>query len=76
MTKSDIATYVGEKVHSTDDDSIAVFKTFVDRRYDMIWNAELWRESLGTYSTTVSSGTEIVDLTVDMDFPVAAYWDE
>ena len=32
MTKSDIATYVGEKVHSTDDDSIAVFKTFVDRR--------------------------------------------
>ena len=76
MTKSDIATYVGEKVHSTDDDSIAVFKTFVDRRYDMIWNAELWRESLGAYSTTVSSGTEIVDLTVDMDFPVAAYWDE
>ena len=76
MTNSDIATYVGEKVHSTDDDSIAVFKTFVDRRYDMIWNAELWRESLGTYSTTVSSGTEIVDLTVDMDFPVAAYWDE
>ena len=76
MTKLEIANYVGEKVHSTDDDSIAVFKTFVDRRYDMIWNAELWRESLGTYSTTVSSGTEIVDLTVDMDFPVAAYWDE
>lgn len=76
MTKSDIATYVGQKVHSTDDDSISVFKTFVDRRYDMIWNAELWRESLGTYSTTVSSGTEIVDLTLEMDFPVSAYWDE
>jgi len=53
-----------------------VFKTFVDRRYDMIWNAELWRESLGTYSTTVPSGTEIVDLTLEMDFPVSAYWDE
>jgi|TARA_R100001463_G_scaffold9938_6_gene29591 hypothetical protein len=76
MTKSDIATYVGQKVHSTDDDSISVFKTFVDRRYDMIWNAELWRESLGTYSTTVPSGTEIVDLTLEMDFPVSAYWDE
>ena len=76
MTKSDIATYVGQKVHSTDDDSISVFKTFVDRRSDMIWNAELWRESLGTYSTTVSSGTEIVDLRLEMDFPVSAYWDE
>ena len=76
MTKSNIASYVGEKVHSTDDDSLAVFKTFVDRRYEMIWNSELWREALGTYSTTVSSGLDIIDLTIDMDFPVSAYWDE
>ena len=76
MTKLEIANYVGEKVHSTDSDSIAVFKQFVDRRYEMIWNAELWRESLGTYSTTVSAGTDTVDLTVEMDFPVSAYWDE
>ena len=76
MTKSNIANYVGEKVHSTDDDSQAVFKTCVDRRYEMIWNAELWRESLGTYSTTVSSGSDIIELTLDMDFPVSAYWDE
>lgn len=76
MTKSEIAIFVGEKVHSTDDDSIAVFKSFVDRRYEMIWNAELWRESLGTYSTTVTSGSDLVELTSDMDFPVSAYWDE
>jgi hypothetical protein len=42
----------------------------------MLWNAELWRESLGTYSTTVSSGSDIIELTLDMDFPVSAYWDE
>ena len=76
MTKSNIANYVGEKVHSTDDDSQAVFKTFVDRRYEMIWNAELWRESLGTVSQTVASGTGIISLSTAMDFPVSAYWDE
>ena len=76
MTKLEIANYVGEKVHSTDSDSIAVFKQFVDRRYEMIWNAELWRESMGTYSTSVSSGTSVIDLTIEMDFPVSAYWDE
>lgn len=76
MTKLEIANYVGEKVHSTDSDSIAVFKQFVDRRYEMIWNAELWRESMGTYSTSVNSGTSVIDLTVEMDFPVSAYWDE
>jgi hypothetical protein len=76
VTKSNIANYVGEKVHSTDDDSQAVFKTFVDRRYEMIWNAELWRESLGTVSQTVASGTSTVSLSTTMDFPVSAYWDE
>ena len=76
MTRSNIANYVGEKVHSTDDDSQAVFKTFVDRRYEMIWNAELWRESLGTVSQTVASGTSTVSLSTTMDFPVSAYWDE
>jgi len=76
MTKSNIANFVGEKVHSTDDDSQAVFKTFVDRRYEMIWNAELWRESLGTVSQTVASGTDTVSLSTTMDFPVSAYWDE
>ena len=76
MTKLEIANYVGEKVHSTDSDSIAVFKQFVDRRYEMIWNAELWRESMGTYSTSVGSGTSVIDLTIEMDFPVSAYWDE
>ena len=76
MTKSNIANYVGEKVHSTDDDSQAVFKTFVDRRYEMIWNAELWRESLGTVSQTVASGVDTVSLSTTMDFPVSAYWDE
>jgi len=76
MTKSNIASYVGEKVHSTDNDSLAVFKTFVDRRYEMIWNAELWRESLGTVSQTVASGTDTVSLSTTMDFPVSAYWDE
>jgi len=76
VTKSNIANYVGEKVHSTDDDSQAVFKTFVDRRYEMIWNAELWRESLGTVSQTVASGVDTVSLSTTMDFPVSAYWDE
>ena len=76
MTKANIANYVGEKVHSTDDDSLAVFKTFVDRRYEMIWNTELWREALGTVSQTVASGTEIISLSTTMDFPVSAYWDE
>lgn len=76
MTKSNIANYVGEKVHSTDDDSQSVFKTFVDRRYEMIWNAELWRESLGTVSQTVASGVDTVSLSTTMDFPVSAYWDE
>ncbi len=49
MTLSGIAEIVTEKVGHTDSDSVAVCKKFIRRRYEMIWNESLWKESLGVF---------------------------
>jgi hypothetical protein len=46
MTLSEIASHVCEIVGTTDADSVALCKTFVQRRYSLIWDAHPWRETL------------------------------
>ena len=75
MTKSDIAQFVADKLQKTDQGSLNLLKSFVDRRYEMIWNAALWRESLGTTSYSVAADTSEVTLNSAVDLPVAAAWD-
>ena len=76
MTKTDIAQFVADKLQTTDGESITMLKSFIDRRYEMIWNTALWREALGTTTYTVAAETEEVNLDSTVDFPVAARWDD
>lgn len=45
MTLSEMADYVTAKVGQTDAQSVAICKTFIDRRYRMIWDAALWKDT-------------------------------
>tara|TARA_R100000808_G_scaffold5930_1_gene17884 strand:- start:812 stop:1459 length:648 start_codon:yes stop_codon:yes gene_type:complete len=76
MTKTEIAQFVGDKLHMTDADSLALLKSFVDRRYEMIWNSGVWRETQGTTSYSVAADTTDVTLDGTVDFPIAAAWDD
>jgi len=76
MTKREISQFVADKLQKSDPVSVTMLKSFVDRRYDMIWNSALWRESQGTTSYTVAVDAEEVTLESTVDFPVSARWDD
>ena len=75
MTKSSIAQFVADKLQKSDAGSLVLLKSFVDRRYDMIWNSGLWRETLGTTSYSVAVDKNEVTLNSTVHFPVSAAWD-
>ena len=75
MTRLEIAQFVANKLQKSDAGSLAILKTFIDRRYDMIWNSGLWRETLGTTSYPVAIDVNEVTLSSTVHFPVSAAWD-
>ena len=76
MTKTVLAQFVADKLQKTDQGSLDMIKSFIDRRYEMIWDSALWRTSLGTTSYTVAVDTQEVTLDSTVDFPVSAVWDD
>ena len=76
LTKSNLAQFIADKLQKTDQGSLNLIKSFIDRRYEMIWNSAIWRESLGTTSYSVSADTEEVTLNAAVQFPIAASWDD
>lgn len=60
MNLTQMAEYVCAKVRKTDADSLAICKQFLNARYEMLWNDQLWRESLGTSEVAVAPGTNTV----------------
>lgn len=62
MTLESMATFVCRKVRKTDTTSIARCKEFLARRYEMIWNEELWKDSLFALDFTY-------DITFDTTLP-------
>jgi len=76
MTRLDLAQFVGDKLQKSDSGSLSMLRSFIDRRYEMIWDSALWRESLGTTSYTVAIDTQEVTLESSVDFPVSAVWDD
>lgn len=76
MTKSSIAQFVADKLQKSDAGSLALLKSFIDRRYEMIWDSGLWRETLGTTSYAVAAETSEVTLNSAVRFAVAVAWDD
>lgn len=63
MTLSQLAGFITTKLSDTDAASVAACKEFINRRYDMLWDASLWTESLGISTKAVAAG----DATVTVD---------
>ena len=76
MTKSAIAQFVADKLQKSDAGSLTLLKSFIDRRYEMIWDSGLWRETLGTTSYSVAADTSEVTLNSAVRFAVAVAWDD
>jgi len=60
MTLTELANHVCTTVSQTDADSVTVCKTFVNRRYQMMWDMALWTETLGVTSQAVAASDEEV----------------
>lgn len=65
MTLGELAEYICAKVGQTDEESVAVCQLFLRRRYQMIWDSALWKESLFTHTVTTSTGTCVLPSTCD-----------
>lgn len=46
MTLAQIADFVTQKVGKTDEESVAICKDFIRRRYQMIYDSTLWKDSM------------------------------
>src|SRR5436190_10342563 len=59
LTLAQMATFITNKVGQFDSTSIALCKTFLDRRYRMIWDSFFWRDTelLGSASLTAGNAT-------------------
>lgn len=71
MTLSDMASYICTKTGQSDADSVAAAKTFLARRYQMLWDAALWKESLSIVSVQVPNWSTICSLNFPVDQVVA-----
>ncbi len=63
MTLAEMASFVCTKVRETDEASVAACKNFIRQRFEMIYNSQLWRESVGMVSLTVDpTATDLAGL--------------
>lgn len=62
MTLTEISSFVCEKMMDTETASVTLCKSFINRRYKMIWDSAIWNESLGTVSQAVLTDTHDITL--------------
>jgi len=77
MTLADMASFICGKVGKTDSESLAKCKEFLARRYELVWNSQLWRDTLTTSSQSVAADTQ--DVTIgdsNIDQIVAVRWSD
>lgn len=57
LTLGEMADLACEKVNKTDDDSLTLCKKFIRRRYKLIYNSYLWKDSLELAEGVVNGST-------------------
>ena len=58
MTLNDLATLVCTKVNQNEPEDLAACKLFAGKRYEMIWNDQLWKDSIIDWTYTLpAAGT-------------------
>lgn len=61
MTLTELSSFVTSKLSSTEAADVAACQSYINRRYQMIYEGYLWTETLGVASTAVAaSATEVV----------------
>lgn len=53
MTLAEMANFICGKVNQTDAEDVTACKGFLTRRHELIWNAELWKDSLVEFRQTL-----------------------
>lgn len=91
MTLSELADFVTSKLSATDAADVTACKSYLNKRYQLIWNSSLWTETLGVASSAVTASTtevvlsdvpsitfyqSVVAPTTFIDFPVAVRFTE
>jgi len=76
MNLTNMANFVCSKVGRTDSESIASCQGFIGRRYELIYDSQLWRDTLQSSTITVSSGTQDVTLPTSIDRIIAVRWSD
>lgn len=77
MTLQDMSSFVTGKIGRTDSDSVAKCREFLARRYELIWNSQLWRETLATATQSVPADTQDITLNdSSIDQIVAVRWSD
>jgi hypothetical protein len=86
MTLTQLAAFITSKLSDTETASVTACKSYINRRYQMIWDRYLWTETLGVTSKAVVAGDTSLTLsdapsitfyqsasvpTTFIDFPVA-----
>jgi hypothetical protein len=62
MTLDQIANQVCIKTHDTSAGAVAVVKTFCKNRYQMIWDSQLWANSMAVTTQAITSGSSIITI--------------
>lgn len=71
MTVAEMATHICDKVGQTDATSVAICKTFIKRRADLLWNAFLWRDSQITAIVNTTGGQSDISMPANMERVIA-----
>jgi len=58
MNLAELADLVCETVRKPDSDSVAACKTYLKRRDQMLWDGNLWRDSLFTFTQALTPATD------------------
>lgn len=75
MNLIELATTVCTSTRSKDDDAVADCKMFLNNRYQMIWEGELWRDSLSTWSGRLGAQSgDTVDVGNDWESNAEGYY--
>lgn len=61
MTFDDLATFVCSKVNQLDAYSFGICKTFINRRYEMIYDTENWQDSMTRLTVSCVVGSSDID---------------
>lgn len=76
MTLSEMSTHVCSKVNQTETEDVTACKGFIRRRYEAIWNDQLWKDSIAQVSVTLDpdnadNAAGVVVLPEIIDRPIA-----